>query len=84
MIEFGSDYHLCGENYMKLNASCDFLQDKRLYACGRHAFGALIQHNDWKRIWIPAYFCYEVIEYIETLHIEVIQHLYFQENHCIV
>jgi hypothetical protein len=71
MIEFGSDYHLCGEDYMELNASYNFWQDKRLYACGRHAFGALIQHNDWKRIWVPAYFCYEVVEYIETLHIEV-------------
>lgn len=71
MIEFGSDYHLCAEDYMRLNASCNFLKDKRLYACGRHALGALILHNDWKRIWIPYYFCYEVIEYIETLHIEV-------------
>ena len=50
MIEFGSDYHLCGEDYMGLNASYNFLKDKRLYACGRHAFGALIQHNNWKEI----------------------------------
>ena len=71
MIEFGSDYHLCGENYMGESPSCNFLNNKRLYACGRHAFGALIQHNKWKRIWIPAYFCYEVIDYIKTLQIEV-------------
>ena len=71
MIEFGSDYHLCGEEYMKEKVSYNFLQGKCLYACGRHAFGALIQHNDWKRIWVPAYFCYEVVEYIETLHIDV-------------
>ncbi len=80
MIEFGSDYHLCGENYMKLNASCDFWQDKRLYACGRHALGALIQYNGWKRIWVPAYFCYEVIEYIEALNIEVILYNDFPGN----
>ncbi len=71
MIEFGSDYHLCGENYICEGTFCNFLSNKRLYACGRHAFGALIQHNKWKRIWIPAYFCYEVINYIKTLHIEV-------------
>ena len=70
MIEFGSDYHLCGENYKGEN-SFNFLSNKRLYACGRHAFCALIQQNKWKRIWIPAYFCYEVIDYIKTLHIEV-------------
>ena len=70
MIEFGSDYHLCGENYIR-ESSCNFLDDKRLYACGRHAFAALILHNKWKRIWIPAYFCYEVIDYIKTLHIDV-------------
>lgn len=71
MIEFGSDYHLCGENYVGDSTLCNFLIDKRLYACGRHAFGDLIHYNKWRRIWIPAYFCYEVIDYIKTLSIEV-------------
>lgn len=71
MIEFGSDYHLCGENYVGDSTLCNFLIDKRLYACGRHAFGDLIHYSKWRRIWIPAYFCYEVIDYIKTLSIEV-------------
>ena len=71
MIEFGSDYHLCGEKHIGGNTLFDVFPNVRLYACGRHAFSALLGHHDWKRIWIPAYFCYEVIAHIEQLHITV-------------
>ena len=71
MIEFGSDYHLCSETHVGGNTLFDVFPNVRLYACGRHAFSALLEHHDWKRIWIPAYFCYEVIAHIEQLHIAV-------------
>lgn len=71
MIEFGSDYHLCGERHIGGNTLFDVFSDVRLYACGRHAFSVLIGQQDWKRIWIPAYFCYEVISHIEQLNIAV-------------
>ena len=71
MIEFGSDYHLCGEKHIGGNTLFDVFPNVRLYACGRHAFSALLGHHEWKRIWIPAYFCYEVIAHIEQLHIAV-------------
>lgn len=71
MIEFGSDYHLCGEKHTGGNTLFNMFPNVRLYACGRHAFSALIEQNNWKRIWIPAYFCYEVISHIETLDIGV-------------
>lgn len=63
MREFGSDFHLI-DNYrtdsgpqIKFNAS--------FYANGRQALGALIQHNAWKRIWVPEYFCYDVLKFIK-------------------
>ena len=71
MIEFGSDYHLCGEKHTGGNTLFDMFPNVRLYACGRHAFSALLGHHDWKRIWIPAYFCYEVISHIEQLNIAI-------------
>ena len=71
MIEFGSDYHLCSEKHIGGNTLFDVFPNVRLYASGRHAFSALLGHHDWKRIWIPAYFCYEVITHIEQLHITV-------------
>ena len=71
MIEFGSDYHLCGEKHIGGNTLFDVFPNVRLYASGRHAFSALLGHHDWKRIWIPAYFCYEVITHIEQLHVTV-------------
>ena len=71
MIEFGSDYHLCDEKHIGGNTLFDVFPNVRLYASGRHTFSALLGHHDWKRIWIPAYFCYEVIAHIEQLHITV-------------
>lgn len=71
MIEFGSDYHLCSEKHTGGNTLFDMFPNVRLYACGRHAFSALLGHHDWKRIWIPAYFCYEVISHIEQLNIAI-------------
>ena len=71
MIEFGSDYHLCGDKHIAGDTLFDVFPNVRLYASGRHAFSALIGIHNWKRIWIPAYFCYEVIPHIEQLHIAV-------------
>ena len=71
MIEFGSDYHLCSEIHLGGKTLFDVFPTKRIYASGRHAFSALIEHNMWKRIWIPAYFCYDVISHIKQLNIDI-------------
>lgn len=71
MIEFGSDFHRCEDDFIK-NTSCfKDLVNLRYYASGRHALEAIIKQEKWERIWIPAYFCYEVIDYISSLGLEV-------------
>lgn len=71
MIEFGSDYH-------NLNLSEKYyfpLADKynlQYYSSGRTAINALLLEKKWKRIWMPKYFCYEVIRSIESTGIQVL------------
>lgn len=71
MKEFGSDFHRCDFNFRIDNFQLDILGNKRFYACGRHAIEAIIKQEKWKRIWMPTYFCYEVIGYIKSTGIEV-------------
>ena len=43
-----------------------------MYATGRHALcDLLLLHPMWKRIWVPEYFCYDVIEAIEKTGLSV-------------
>lgn len=71
MKEFGSDFHLCDSNFRVDFNQLDMIGDTRFYACGRHAIEAIIKQEKWKRIWMPTYFCYEVIGYIRSTGIEV-------------
>ena len=72
MIEFGSDFHKCDDNFKGSSILFDKIGNANLYSCGRHAIQAIISQEKWKRIWMPAYFCYTVIEFIKNLGIEVI------------
>lgn len=70
MIEFGSDFHkLDGFSSGRgvLTAFCE----GRFFACGRQAIDSLIQKERWKRIWMPAYFCYEITEHIAKTGIQI-------------
>ena len=72
MKEFGSDFHYI-ESYNSGRAHLtDVFRDSMLLADGRQCIVALIQQNDWHRLWMPDYFCYEVIETVkEQTGIEV-------------
>ena len=70
MKEFGSDFHYI--------ANTDFLTNEQnqrnrqgLYANGRQAIQHLITFKKWDRIWIPEYFCYEIVEAIKSTGIQV-------------
>ena len=64
MKEFGSDFHsiqpaeLAGTHLTEVFAEATLLGD------GRQCIVALIRQNGWRRIWMPDYFCYEVVETI--------------------
>lgn len=71
MVEFGSDFH-----YLPLTDSHSvgdnlFVEGKQFYANGRQAIQHLIRSNTWERIWIPEYFCYEIVEAILSTGIQV-------------
>lgn len=75
MLEYGSDFHYCSdlENQVKTY----LYEQHRYYANGRHAISHLILYRRWKRIWMPDYFCYDVIKAIKDTRIEVV---YYKDN----
>lgn len=72
MNEFGSDFHSI-DSYNSARAHLtDVFRNAMLLADGRQCIVMLIRQNGWKRLWMPDYFCYEVIETIkEQTGIEV-------------
>lgn len=73
MKEFGSDFHYI-ESYNSGRAHLtDVFRNAMLLADGRQCIVILIRQYGWSRIWMPDYFCYEVIETIkEQTGIEVV------------
>lgn len=67
MKEFGSDFHSMSGFQSKRTHLDDIYKDAVYLADGRMCLLSLIEHNGWKRIWLPEYFCYEVIDTIKTL-----------------
>lgn len=71
--EFGSDYHQLDDFPRVVDTPSKVKWNSRnLYADGRQAINALIDFRGWKRIWIPTYFCQEVVESIRKTGIEVV------------
>ena len=65
MKEFGSDFHYI-ETFNSGRAHLtDVFRGAVLLADGRQCIVVLIRHYGWRRIWMPDYFCYEVIETIK-------------------
>lgn len=61
MIEFGSDFHFITGFQGMGNTLGDFYPHANYYADGRQALIHLYQSQGWQRLWVPEYFCYEVI-----------------------
>lgn len=69
MKEYGSDFHKLDGFYGK-PADIEKLRPVNL-ADGRMAIQWLILNERWKRMWIPAYFCYDVVDAIRKTDIEL-------------
>lgn len=78
MNEFGSDFHYI-ESYNSGRAYLtDVFRGATLLADGRQCIIVLIRQYWWRRIWMPDYFCYEVIDTIrEQTGIEII---FYEDN----
>ena len=76
MQEFGSDFYtmpdFCNTEAKESKITIyDVYDNLREYASGRHAIEAIYKYKGWKRLWIPAYFCYEVIDYLISIGISI-------------
>lgn len=66
--EHGSDFHWDSSRWS--HDACSesvalWHKEARLYACGRDALRALLEHGQaalgWTRLWMPSYFCEDVV-----------------------
>ena len=62
MKEFGSDFHFIAPTLGAIKTLYDFYPRANLYADGRQALVHLYKTQGWERLWVPEYFCYEVVE----------------------
>lgn len=65
MKEFGSDFHYTDSYDSKRADLTDVFRGATLLADGRQCIVVLIRQYGWERIWMPDYFCYEVIDTIK-------------------
>lgn len=65
MKEFGSDFHLINSFTSEQGHLTDMYRDAVLMADGRQCIEVLIRQFRWKRLWMPEYFCYNIIEYLQ-------------------
>ena len=72
MREFGSDFHYVTDYQSKGVRLTDVYRDAFFLADGRQCIVALIQQEKWDKLWVPVYFCHEVIETIrQQTNIEI-------------
>lgn len=62
MREFGSDFHFILPGSKSLKTIHDYYPSSNLYADGRQALIHLYKTQAWGNLWIPDYFCHDVIE----------------------
>ena len=70
-MEFGSDFNTVIN--FRLKAFHPYLPEKSsFFANGRQALLSILKHNNFKRIWIPNYYCYDVVDYLRNENIEIL------------
>lgn len=75
--EFGSDFYTVFNNYLPNNKDV-FPEDCVFTFSGRTALYSILKQGiscyNWKRFYVPSYYCYEVYDFIKGLDIEIIQY----------
>lgn len=67
MKEFGSDFHTI-DSALYNTGKADLtriIQHATYLASGRQGLILIIRQEGWKRLWVPEYFCYEVLDSLE-------------------
>lgn len=71
MLEFGSDFHYISGFHGKDNTLSDFYPKANYYADGRQALIHLYHSQGWQRLWVPEYFCNEVVESLKQAGLDL-------------
>lgn len=71
MNEFGSDFHYIENIPDNTGIYIENWRNGIFYANGRQALNGLILNKKWERIWLPSYFCYDVIKSISATGIKI-------------
>lgn len=79
MKEFGSDFHEI-KDYVKGTPLTAIYGDSLYYASGRQALQTLILNNNWKRLWVPAYYCYDALSQIKKVKILFYEDLPYSDD----
>lgn len=72
MKEFGSDFHHIDTYKGKGNCLQDYFPRANYYADGRQALIHLYQTQGWQRLWMPEYFCYDVVESLKQAGLNLV------------
>lgn len=81
MKEFGSDFH-CINGFQGMgNALDNFYPHANYYADGRQALIHLYHTQGWQRLWVPEYFCYEVIESLKDAGLNLMFYQDWPDDH---
>lgn len=72
MKEFGSDFHYLEPLRGHGNTIQDLFPSANYYADGRQALIDLYRSQGWQRLWVPEYFCYDVIASLKEAQLELL------------
>ena len=81
MIEFGSDFHYVNPIEGGGNTLYDFFPSANFYADGRQALIHLYHSQGWQRLWMPEYFCYDVIATLEEAGLNLMFYQDWPDDH---
>ncbi|MDR1055978.1 MAG: hypothetical protein LBL90_09220 [Prevotellaceae bacterium] len=71
--EFGSDFHYIIDSLCETDINVFPAKSKEAtyYISGRQAIQELLCSMEWDRIWVPYYYCYDVVSAIKSVGIEI-------------
>ncbi len=81
MIEFGSDFHFINCFQDTNNNLQGFYPHANYYADGRQALIHLYHSQGWQRLWVPEYFCYDVIASLKEAGMSIMFYQDWPDDH---
>lgn len=81
MKEFGSDFHFIYGFQDTSNNLQSFYPNANYYADGRQALVHLYHSQGWQRLWVPEYFCYDVIASLKEAGMSIMFYQDWPDDH---